>query len=69
MRMRHKTIIASILLSTISFVSVAQGIGDPPPPMPPPPPGLPIDGSAFVVLLLSLGLLLGIKKIKELDKK
>ena len=50
-------------------MSVAQGIGDPPPPMPPPPPGLPIDGSVFAVLLLSLGLLLGIKKIKELEKK
>ena len=46
--MRHKTTLASILLFMISFVSVAQGLGDnPPPPMPPPPPGLPVDGVFF----------------------
>lgn len=70
MRMRYKTTLASILLFSISFVSVAQDIGDnPPPPMPPPPPGLPVDGSLFVFVLFSLGLFIGIKKIKALDKE
>ena len=58
MRIQNKKILASILFVLISFVSVAQGSGNPPPPMPPPPPGLPIDSGIFILLLL--GLLLGV---------
>ncbi len=58
MRLRNKTLLASILFITISFVSMAQET--PPPPMPPPPPGLPIDGYIPVVLILAI--LYGLKK-------
>jgi len=57
MIIQNKRIFASILFVLISFVSVAQGSGNPPPPMPPPPPGLPIDSGVLILLLL--GLLLG----------
>ena len=66
--MRHKTVFASILLFTISFVSLAQG-GNPPPPMPPPPPGLPVDGSICTIILVVAGLYYGSKKIIKLEKK
>ena len=69
MRMQRKTILASVLLLTISFVSMAQGVGNPPPPMPPPPPGLPLDGMFFTIASILLGLYLGIKKIVLSEKR
>ena len=61
MTIQNKRIFASILFVLISFVCMAQGIGDnPPPPRPPPPPGLPLDSG---LLFLFLGALFyGIKK-------
>ena len=61
MKIQNMKIIASILFVLISFVSVAQGSGNPPPPTPPPPVGLPIDGGILAVL--GLGLLYGAKKL------
>ena len=65
MRMRHKTILASILLFSISFVSMAQEV---PPPMPPPPPGLPVDGAYFVVVFIIAAFYYGSKKILKAEK-
>ncbi len=61
MKIQNKKTIASILFVLISFVSIAQGIGDPPPPTPPPPPGLPIDAGVLAVMLL--GIFYGTKKL------
>lgn len=66
--MRHKTIFASILLFSISFVTVAQDT-DLPPPMPPPPPGLPVDGVYFVVAFIIVAFYYGSKKIINAEKE
>lgn len=67
--MRHKTILASILLFSISFVTVAQDTGDLPPPMPPPPPGLPVDGVYFVCAFILLAFFYGSKKIMRAEQQ
>ena len=65
MTIQNKRIFASILLVLVGFVSFAQG--GPPPPTPPPPPGLPIDG--FLYILLSTGVLFGVKSILQGRRK
>jgi len=52
-------------LLSISFVSMAQGSGNPPPPMPPPPPGLPIDGGLFALISAVFGIFYASKKMKK----
>jgi hypothetical protein len=69
MIMQRKTIFASILLLSISFVSMAQGIGNPPPPMPPPPPGLPLDGVLITVVCIIVGIYFGVRKIMSFENK
>ena len=64
MIIQNKRKFASILFVLISFVCTAQDT--PPPPIPPPPPGLAIDG--FVLFVLVLGLIYGIKKRLEFLK-
>jgi len=66
MRLQNKTILASILLFLISFVSLAQG-GNPPPPMPPPPPGLPIDNFLpfFFIFAIAYGVYRNLKPAKN----
>ena len=61
---RKSTYIFLALLS-ISFVSIAQGSGNPPPPMPPPPPGLPIDAGLFAILSAIFGIVYASKKLKK----
>jgi len=63
---QNKRKFASILFVLISFVCAAQLDGNPPPPMPPPPPGLPVDG--WVLFVLAIGILYGIKKRLQLLK-
>jgi len=67
MRIQNKKIFVSILFVLISFVCVAQGVGNPPPPMPPPPPGLPIDG--FTTIAVIVGAFFGIKKTLNNTKR
>ena len=62
MIIQRKKIFASILFVLISCVTLAQ-TGGPPPPAPPPPPGLPIDGGIYI--LLSLGILYGVRKLQK----
>ncbi|MBT8288834.1 MAG: hypothetical protein KJO00_12515 [Bacteroidia bacterium] len=64
MKINTKMILASILFSLISMLSLAQG--NPPPPMPPPPPGLPIDGPLVIAVILAL--IYGVYKTIVLNK-
>lgn len=67
MRIQNKTILASILLVLISFVSVAQETSVPQPPAPPPPPGLPIDTALPYVLVMAIvfGIVVKVKQSKK----
>jgi len=61
MTIQNKRIFASILFVLISFVCMAQGMGDnPPPPRPPPPPGLSLD--VGIIVLFFIAVFYGIKK-------
>ena len=52
-----------LVLFFLSIASVAAP-GDPPPPQPPPPPGFPLDGSVFLLLIISLTY--GLFKLRQL---
>ena len=43
-----------ILVVLFSSVATNAAPGGPPPPTPPPPPGFPLDGSVFLLALLSV---------------
>ncbi|MGV9002644.1 PID-CTERM protein-sorting domain-containing protein [Flavobacterium sp.] len=61
MRIVTNRLIALILALALPS-GVVFGASDPPPPStPPPPPGLPIDGSLYVLLVISL--IFGIYKV------
>jgi hypothetical protein len=64
MRIALNRILFTLVVLFSGVVSYAAP-GGPPPPTPPPPPGFPLDGSVFLLALLSV--IYGIYKLYQLN--